>query len=89
MTKTKTKGRPDSVDIHVGNQLRARRKIIDMTQEGLANGIGLTFQQIQKYERGLNRISAGRLYQFANILGVPITYFYEGLEMGEAAQRIK
>jgi len=78
----KTKGTPDPVDIHVGQRLRVRRSLLGLSQEKLAEAIGLTFQQIQKYERGLNRISAGRLYRFSQILQVPITYFYEkvGLE---------
>ena len=75
--KRKTKGTPDNVDVHVGQRLRIRRSLLGMSQEKLAEAIGLTFQQIQKYERGTNRVSAGRLYQFSKILGVPIAYFYE------------
>lgn len=75
--KRKTKGTPDNVDVHVGQRLRIRRSLMGMSQEKLAESIGLTFQQIQKYERGTNRVSAGRLYQFSKILGVPIAYFYE------------
>lgn len=77
MDKKKTKGTPDSVDVHVGQRLRIRRSLLGLSQEKLAEAIGLTFQQIQKYERGVNRVSAGRLYQFSKILDVPITYFYE------------
>ncbi|GJL84667.1 MAG: hypothetical protein DHS20C02_04420 [Micavibrio sp.] len=73
----KTKGTPDPVDVHVGQRLRVRRSLQGMSQEKLAGQINLTFQQIQKYERGTNRISAGRLYQFSKILDVPISYFYE------------
>ena len=73
----KTKGTPDGVDRHVGQRLRVRRSLLGMSQEKLADSIGLTFQQIQKYERGLNRISAGRLFQFSKILEVPIGYFYD------------
>lgn len=80
--KRKTKGTPDNVDVHVGQRLRVRRSLLGMSQEKLAEAIGLTFQQIQKYERGTNRVSAGRLYQFSKILGVPIAYFYE--QFGEA-----
>ena len=79
MTKKKTKGGPDPVDEHVGRRLRVRRSLLGLSQEKLAEAIGLTFQQIQKYERGVNRISAGRLYEFSRILEVPITYFYEQL----------
>lgn len=77
MEKRKTKGTPDNVDIHVGQRLRVRRSLLGMSQEKLAEAIGLTFQQIQKYERGINRISAGRLFQFSKILDVPIGYFYD------------
>ena len=73
----KTKGTPDSVDVHVGQRLRVRRSLLGMSQEKLADAIGLTFQQIQKYERGVNRISAGRLFQFSKILDVPVSYFYD------------
>jgi transcriptional regulator with XRE-family HTH domain len=75
--KQKTKGKPDPVDIHVGHRLRVRRSLLGLSQEKLADAIGLTFQQIQKYERGMNRITAGRLYQFSKILEVPITYFFD------------
>ena len=71
MTQRKTKGTPDSVDVHVGQRLRVRRSLLGMSQEKLAEAIGLTFQQIQKYERGVNRVSAGRLFQFSKILDVP------------------
>lgn len=81
--KRKTKGTPDSVDVHVGQRLRVRRSLLGLSQEKLAEAIGLTFQQIQKYERGMNRISAGRLFQFSRILEVPVAYFFENL--GEAA----
>lgn len=77
--KRKTKGGPDPVDVHVGQRLRVRRSLLGISQERLAESIGLTFQQVQKYERGINRISAGRLFQFSKILDVPITYFYEQL----------
>jgi transcriptional regulator with XRE-family HTH domain len=80
----KTKGTPDPVDIHVGQRLRVRRSLLGLSQEKLAESIGLTFQQIQKYERGMNRISAGRLYQFSKILDVPVTYFYD--QLGNAAK---
>lgn len=78
----KTKGKPDPIDAHVGRRLRARRSLLGMSQAKMAEAIGLTFQQIQKYERGMNRISAGRLWQFSINLEVPIEYFYEGLEGG-------
>jgi transcriptional regulator with XRE-family HTH domain len=77
MSVKKTKGTPDLIDVHVGQRLRVRRSLLGLSQEKLAEAIGLTFQQIQKYERGVNRVSAGRLYQFSKVLDVPITYFYE------------
>lgn len=79
MVKRNTKGTPDNVDVHVGQRLRVRRSLLGMSQEKLAEAIGLTFQQIQKYERGVNRISAGRLFQFSKILEVPINYFYDNV----------
>lgn len=76
---TKKKGRAGSLDEHIGTRLRQRRALMGMTQEKLAESVGLTFQQVQKYENGANRISAGRLYEFSQILSVPITYFYENI----------
>lgn len=80
----KTKGLPDKVDVHVGSRLRVRRTLLGMSQEKLANAIGLTFQQVQKYERGLNRISAGRLYQFSRILDIPVSFFYENINQNSS-----
>jgi transcriptional regulator with XRE-family HTH domain len=65
------------VDAQVGNRVRLRRMLIAMSQEKLGDFLGLTFQQVQKYEKGVNRIGAGRLFSIAQVLGVPITYFYE------------
>jgi transcriptional regulator with XRE-family HTH domain len=70
---------PAEVDLHVGRRIRQRRKAINVTQEALASALGLTFQQVQKYERGSNRVSASKLYQIATALGVQINYFFEGL----------
>lgn len=67
------------IDIHVGRRVRERRIILGMSQEELANRLNLTFQQVQKYERGINRINAGRLYEIAQLLGVPTAYFYQGV----------
>jgi transcriptional regulator with XRE-family HTH domain len=72
--------RPSSVDVHVGGRVRVRRRLIHMTQETLADLIDVTFQQVQKYERGSNRISASKLFAIAEALEVPISYFFEGLE---------
>jgi transcriptional regulator with XRE-family HTH domain len=68
-----------SVDHHVGNRVRERRLQLDMSQTELANACGITFQQIQKYENGANRVSASRLWQFAAILGKPVDFFFDGL----------
>jgi transcriptional regulator with XRE-family HTH domain len=68
-----------SVDAHIGARIRARRKVLGVSQERLAWNVGLTFQQIQKYERGANRVSASNLYGIARVLEVPIEYFFEGL----------
>jgi transcriptional regulator with XRE-family HTH domain len=70
---------PDPVDKHVGMKLRARRTKLGMSQSTLAEGLGLTFQQVQKYEKGANRIGAGRLQHIAQILQVPVESFFEGL----------
>jgi transcriptional regulator with XRE-family HTH domain len=70
---------PDPVDIHVGRRLRLRRGMLGISQTQLAQQVGLTFQAIQKYERGENRISASRLHQFARILDVAVAYFFEDL----------
>ena len=87
-----TKRLATTVDEHVGSRIRALRKQLGMSQQHLAGELGLTFQQIQKYERGSNRVSASKLYETANALRVPVSYFFEGLEdpptqkdMGERA----
>jgi transcriptional regulator with XRE-family HTH domain len=77
-------GVPDPVDVHVGNRIRARRLFLGMNQESLANALGLTFQQVQKYEGGANRVSASRLSAMAEILGVPISYFFGDLRPDDA-----
>jgi transcriptional regulator with XRE-family HTH domain len=70
-------GVPDPVDIHVGQRVRVRRTLLGLSQEMLGQAIGLTFQQIQKYERGANRMGASRLYDLARVLDVPVAYFFE------------
>jgi len=65
------------VDIHVGARLRQRRHLVGLSQSKLSESVGLTFQQIQKYERGTNRISSSRLYEFAKVLAVPVSYFFD------------
>jgi transcriptional regulator with XRE-family HTH domain len=75
-----TKRDPNFVDRHVGNRVRMRRLLVGMSQEKLGELLGITFQQIQKYEKGSNRVSASRLYQISRVLGVPVQYFYDDLK---------
>jgi len=70
---------PDQVDIHFGARIRARRRVCKISQVEFAESIGLSFQQIQKYERGLNRVSASKLYAIAKRLDAPISHFFDGL----------
>ena len=69
------------VDMHIGGRMRLRRTMLGLSQESLGDSLGLTFQQVQKYEYSANRIGAGRLFQLANVLGVLISYSYDELEM--------
>jgi len=69
--------KPNPIDAHVGSRVRLRRMLLGMSQERLGNSIGLTFQQVQKYEKGANRIGASRLYHISNILDVPVGFFFE------------
>jgi transcriptional regulator with XRE-family HTH domain len=69
--------RPNPIDVHVGSRVRFRRMLLGMSQERLGEKLGLTFQQIQKYEKGINRIGASRLFDLAQVLGVPVQFFYE------------
>lgn len=73
------KKQPHYVDVHVGSRVRLRRMLKGVSQEQLGEHLNLTFQQIQKYEKGANRISASRLWEIAEVLSVPISFFYEGL----------
>src|SRR4051812_42442557 len=68
---------PDPTDVHVGVRVRLRRTLLGMSQERLGDALGLTFQQVQKYERGANRIGASRLFQLSHILDVPVSYFFD------------
>lgn len=72
-------GKPNPVDIHVGSRLRLRRTLLGLSQEKLGEAVGLTFQQIQKYERGANRIGASRLYALSRVLDVPVAFFFEDM----------
>jgi transcriptional regulator with XRE-family HTH domain len=76
----RTAGRTQDVDRHVGARVRERRIMLGFTQQQLADLIGVTYQQAHKYERGINRISAGRLYEIAHVLTVPVNYFFDGIE---------
>lgn len=83
---SKTDRSPNPVDLHVGARVRMRRKFLGMSQEGLAETINLTFQQVQKYERGSNRISASKLYEIGRALKAPVAYFFEGYGQTEAVE---
>ena len=79
MAETSDDRAPNPVDLHVGARVRMRRRLRGVSQEKLADSLGLTFQQVQKYERGANRISASKLYEIAASLQTPVGYFFEGL----------
>ncbi len=74
---------PSPIDVHVGSRVRLRRTLLGMSQEKLGEAIGLTFQQVQKYERGMNRISASKLWRLSNVLDVPVSYFFDDLGTDE------
>ncbi len=81
-------GKPHPVDIHVGTRVRMRRKLLGMTQTGLGDALGLTFQQVQKYERGMNRIGSGRLYDLSRVFDVPVEHFFEDMAPEVAASSL-
>ena len=85
MAKPKSERSTAAIDDRVGGRIRERRIMLGLTQEQLAETIGVTYQQAHKYERGINRVSAGRLFEIARALSAPITYFYEGI--GEEGPR--
>ncbi len=72
-------GTPNPVDVHVGGRVRLRRTLLGISQERLGDAVGLTFQQIQKYERGANRIGASRIYELSRILDVPVSFFFDDM----------
>ncbi len=78
-------GRPNPVDVHVGARVRLRRTLLGMSQEKLGEAIGLTFQQVQKYERGANRVGSSRLFDLSRVLDVPIGYFFDDMPATVAA----
>ncbi len=77
---------PNPVDVHVGTRVRLRRTLLGMTQTGLGQAIGLTFQQVQKYERGVNRIGSSRLYDLARVLEVPVNFFFDEMPAAVASK---
>jgi transcriptional regulator with XRE-family HTH domain len=72
--------RPNPIDVHVGSRVRLRRNMLGLSQEKLGEAIGLTFQQVQKYERGANRIGASRLHELSRVLDVPVSFFYDDVD---------
>ena len=79
-------GKPNPVDVHVGSRVRLRRTLLGLSQEKLGEAIGLTFQQVQKYERGANRIGASRLFDLSRVLDVPVGYFFEDMSDAVASR---
>lgn len=77
---------PHPVDVHVGKRIRHRRWLVGMTQQQLAESVGIKFQQIQKYETGANRVSASRLWDISDALDVPVSFFFEGIEAEDSAR---
>lgn len=87
MIATKPANRASDVDRYVGQRIRERRVMLGLSQQQMAEMIGVTYQQAHKYERGINRISAGRLFEIAQVLGVAVSFFFEGLEGDGEADR--
>jgi transcriptional regulator with XRE-family HTH domain len=79
VAKTDRESRPSPINIHVGSRIRLRRTLLGMSQERLGEALGLTFQQVQKYERGVNRVGASRLFDLSRVLDVPISFFFDDL----------
>ncbi len=76
------------IDSHVGKRLKQRRTIMGLSQEAVAKAVGITFQQVQKYEKGSNAMNANRLYEFSRFMNVPVAYFFEGVEGASAAHNM-
>jgi transcriptional regulator with XRE-family HTH domain len=92
--RTERESRPSPIDVHVGSRIRLRRTLLGMSQERLGEALGLTFQQVQKYERGVNRVGASRLFDLSRVMDVPISFFFDdmpdslaGVHGGPAARR--
>ena len=84
--KIKDDNEPNLIDVHVGKRIRLRRNILHVTQQQLAEMLGLTFQQVQKYEKGLNRVGASRLWDISRVLDVPMNFFFEDMDELSAAR---
>lgn len=82
---TEKESRPSPIDVHVGTRIRLRRTLLGMSQERLGEALGLTFQQVQKYERGVNRVGASRLFDLSRVLDVPISFFFDDMPESLAA----
>lgn len=82
-----TKKVPNPIDVHVGSRVRLRRMLVGMSQEKLGDRLGLTFQQVQKYEKGANRIGASRLYHISQILGVTVQFFFDDMPPAEGSDK--
>ena len=74
-------GEPNPIDVYIGQRIRVRRQLLGLSQEALAKKIGITFQQVQKYERGMNRVGASRLWDIGKVLEVPVGFFYEDMDI--------
>lgn len=81
-----SKKKPNPIDVHVGSRVRLRRNMVGMSQEKLGEMLGITFQQVQKYEKGTNRVGASRLQAISSVLSVPVSYFFEDAPNLEGAQ---
>lgn len=80
--RAERESRASPIDVHVGSRIRLRRTLMGMSQERLGEALGLTFQQVQKYERGVNRVGASRLYDLSRVLDVPISFFFDDMADG-------
>jgi transcriptional regulator with XRE-family HTH domain len=83
-TARRSWGKPNPIDVHVGNRLRLRRTLLGMSQQKVGEALGLTFQQVQKYERGTNRIGASRLWDLAGVLDCPVAFFFDEMDQKTA-----
>jgi transcriptional regulator with XRE-family HTH domain len=86
VARTVKKSGPHPVEVHVGSRVRLRRTLMGMSQDKMAKALGLTFQQVQKYERGMNRIGSSRLYHLSQILDVPVSFFFDEMPNEVAAE---